>query len=290
MKEQDDPRIDSILKNRWIGYTRSDAILASMKLLLKFPKSGRMQNLLIIGESNNGKTTIAERFLSTNPHYIATLQEPDTGHTYETVIKPVAMIQCPHIPHEKRLYYNILDELNLPYRKTTKPEYLQQQVIGGLVDMQVRVLILDEIHHILSGSGPKQREFLNLLKYLSNEAKVSFVALGTNDSRYVFQSDRQLDSRFDKLILPRWKYDKDFMRLLMTMERILPFEEKNQLVDPGTSRRIFEMSHGIIGEVVKILKFAALKAIENGTEKIDISTLESLNYESPFENSYDAIR
>lgn len=106
MKEQDDPRIDSILKNRWIGYTRSDAIMASMKLLLKFPKSGRMQNLLIIGESNNGKTTIAERFLSTNPHYIATLQEPDTGHTYETVIKPVAMIQCPHIPHEKRLSPN----------------------------------------------------------------------------------------------------------------------------------------------------------------------------------------
>lgn len=289
MKEKDDPRIDLILKNRWIGYTKSDSILKSMELLLKFPKSGRMQNLLIIGESNNGKTTIAERFLNKNPQYIATLEESATGHLYETVIKPVAMIQCPHIPHEKRLYYNILDELNLPYRKTTKVEYLQQQVIGGLVDMQVRVLILDEIHHILSGSGPKQREFLNLLKYLSNQAKVSFVALGTNDSRFVFQSDRQLDSRFDRLILPRWKYDKDFMRLLITIEQILPFDEEKQLLNSDISRRIFEMSHGIIGEVVKILKLAALEAMNKGTQKIDISILEALNYESPFENSYDAI-
>lgn len=289
MKKQHDPRIDLILKNRWIGYTRSDTILKSMEMLLRYPKSGRMQNLLIIGESNNGKTTIAERFLSKNPQYIATQEEPGSGHIYETVIKPVAMIQCPHIPHEKRLYYNILDELNLPYRKTTKPEYLQQQVIGGLVDMQVRVLILDEIHHILSGSGPKQREFLNLIKYLSNQAKVSFIALGTNDSRYVFQSDRQLDNRFDKLILPRWKYDKDFIRLLATIEQILPFEEKKQLITGEVSRRLFEMSHGIIGEVVKILKLAALKAIENGTERINLAILEELKYESPFANSYDAI-
>lgn len=290
MKEKQDPRIDLILKNRWIGYTKSDQIIKSMELLLRFPKSGRMQNLLIIGEPNNGKTTIAERFLSKNPLYIATQEEPGTGHIYETVIKPVAMIQCPHIPHEKRLYYNILDELNLPYRKTTKVEYLQQQVIGGLVDMQVRVLILDEIHHILSGSGPKQREFLNLLKYLSNEAKISFVALGTNDSRFVFQGDRQLDSRFDRLILPRWKYDKDFIRLLATIEQILPFEEKKQLISGDVSRRLFEMSHGIIGEVVKILKLAAMRAIENDSETIDVGVLEELKYISPFDNAYDAIR
>lgn len=290
MKKEQDPRIDLILKNRWIGYTKSDHILKSMELLLRFPKSGRMQNLLIVGESNNGKTTIAERFLSKNPLYIATQEEPGTGHIYETVIKPVAMIQCPHIPHEKRLYYNILDELNLPYRKTTKVEYLQQQVIGGLIDMQVRVLILDEIHHILSGSGPKQREFLNLLKYLSNEAKISFVALGTNDSRFVFQGDRQLDSRFDRLVLPRWKYDKDFIRLLATIEQILPFGQKKQLTTGDVSKRLFEMSHGIIGEVVKILKLASLSAIENDSETIDVGVLEELKYVSPFDNAYDAIR
>lgn len=283
MNMKDDNRVEQVLKNRWIHYTRAQEILDSMELLLRFPKSGRMQNLLIIGESNNGKTTIARRFLKQNPQYIATTEEPETGHLYEILIKPVAMIQCPHIPHEKRLYYNILDELNLPYRKTTKSEYLQQQVIGGLIDMKVRVLILDEIHHILSGSPAKQREFLNLIKYISNEAHVSFVALGTNDARFVFQGDRQLDSRFDRLILPRWKYGKDFLRLLATIDQFLPFQEPSNLISGEMSKLIFEMSNGIMGEVIKIIQLSSLKALELDNVHLNTDTLKNLNYSSPFD-------
>ncbi len=289
MKNPESTRAEFILKNRWISYPRAEEIMKAMDLLLRFPKSGRMQNLLIIGESNNGKTTLAERFLRQNPPYIATLEEPETGHLYETLVRPVSMIQCPHIPHEKRLYYNILDELNIPYRKTTKAEYLQQQVIGGLIDMQVRVLILDEIHHILSGSAIKQREFLNLIKYISNEAKVSFVALGTNDARFVLQSDPQLNSRFDRLILPRWKYDNNFLRLLATMENILQLEAPSNLTSEDLARKIFENSYGILGEVVKLLKLAALKVVETNKQCIDSDLIDSLKYESPFADSYDAI-
>jgi superfamily II DNA or RNA helicase len=34
------------------------------------------------------------------------------------------------------------------------------------------MLIVDEIHHLLAGSATRQRQFLNVLKYLGNELKI----------------------------------------------------------------------------------------------------------------------
>lgn len=283
-----DKRIEEILKDRWISHTRSEQILKSMEMLLRFPKSGRMQNLLVVGEPNSGKTTTAKKFLNSNPPYFSTIQD-ESGHTYEILTRPIVMLQCPHIPHEKRLYYNILDELNLPYRKTTKAEYLQQQVVAALIDMKVRVLILDEIHHILSGSPAKQREFLNLMKYLSNEAQVSILALGTNEATFALKSDRQLDTRFDKIVIPRWKYDVNFLRLLATFQQFLRLKEDPGLTRPEVSKEIYKMSHGVLGEVTKIIKLASVQAIESGVEKVTLKVLNEINYSSPFDNTLTAI-
>ncbi|MBC9813934.1 TniB family NTP-binding protein [Crocinitomicaceae bacterium CZZ-1] len=285
MTNNQDTRIDEVLKERWIGYTRSTEILKSLELLFRFHKSSRMQNVLIMGESNNGKTTIARKFLNSHPPYLRTIEEKESGCMFEVVTRPVIMVQCPHIPNEKRLYYEILDQLNLPYRKTTKAEYLQKTVINALKDMDTRVLILDEVHHILSGSPAKQREFLNLLKYISNTAYISIVALGTNEASFALKAEKQLDTRFDKMIIPRWKYDSDFIRLLMTIEKILPLEKESNLAEESISKELFRMSNGILGEVVKISRLAAIEAIESGIEKITPQLLKKLNYTSPFDNS-----
>lgn len=285
MMENLDAKIDKILEDNWINYPKSVQILKSLEMLLRFPKSNRMQNLLIMGESNNGKTTIAKRFLEKNPPYLEVHQEPVTNHVYEIVVRPVIMVQCPHIPHEKSLYYGILEQLNLPYRKTTRAEYLKQIVIKAFVEMKVKVLILDEIHHILSGSPAKQREFLNLIKYISNEAKISIVALGTNEASYALKAEKQLDTRFDKLIIPRWKNDDDFLKLLATIERIIDLEKESDLTEPALSNEIHSLSYGILGEVIKIVKKAAILSLEAGENKITLKTIKELNYTSPFENA-----
>lgn len=284
MKKIMDDRIEKILSNNWIGYTRSNQILNSLEMLLRFPPSDRMQNLLIIGESNNGKTTIAKRFLNLNPPYLSTEINNETNFTFEAIVRPVVMIQCPHIPHEKRLYYNILDEMNFPYRKTAKAEDLGKIVISALRDLKVKVLVLDEIHHILSGSPIKQREFLSLIKYISNQARISLVGLGTNEANYALNADNQLATRFDKMVISRWKYDADFIRLLATIEKILPLNNGSNLIESKISKELFRMSYGIIGEVIKICKLSAVKAIESGEERITIEILTELQYTSPYAN------
>lgn len=285
MKTENEARIDAILKDGWVNYSRSKQVLDSLEMLLKFPKNYRMQNLLIMGESNNGKTSIARRFLKNHQPYIATFMDEETNTPYESVVRPVIMIQCPHIPHEKSLYYNILEQLNLPYRKTTRAEFLKQTIISAFKDMNVKIIIMDEIHHILSGSAAKQREFLNLIKYISNEAQVSIVALGTTEASFALKAERQLDTRFDKIVIPKWQYDEDFLKLLLTIEKMIPLNNPSKLAQPEISRLIFQMSNGIIGEVFKIVRLAAVKSIETGEEQITVKGLKALNYVSPFDSN-----
>lgn len=285
MKTENEERIDAILKDGWVNYSRSKQVLDSLEMLLKFPKNYRMQNLLIMGESNNGKTSIARRFLKNHQPYIATFMDEETNTPYESVVRPVIMIQCPHIPHEKSLYYNILEQLNLPYRKTTRAEFLKQTIISAFKDMNVKIIIMDEIHHILSGSAAKQREFLNLIKYISNEAQVSIVALGTTEASFALKAERQLDTRFDKIVIPKWQYNEDFLKLLLTIEKMVPLNHPSKLAQPEISRLIFQMSNGIIGEVFKIVRLAAVKSIETGEEQITVKGLKALNYVSPFDSN-----
>ena len=267
-------RINKILKNNWISYPKSTDVIKALNQLLLFPKSHRMQNLLIIGESNNGKTTIARRFLHKNPSFISSDIDIESGLMFDTVIRPVVMIQCPHIPDEKRLYHNILEQLNLPYRKSSKVDYLSEFVIQSLIEMKVKVLILDEIHHVLSGTPRKQREFLALIKYISNKAEVSLVGIGTNEANYALNSDDQLATRFDKLIIPRWQYDDNFLRLLATIENLYSLENKSDLTGTKISKEIYNLSKGNLGEILKIIKLSAINAIETKEEKITPKNVE----------------
>ncbi len=274
----------NLYKQRWINYDKANEILGNLEMLLSLPKSDRMQSLLIMGESNNGKTTIAKRFVNKHPPYLETSFDDQFGTVIEKVVRPLIMVQCPHIPHERTLYYNILDQMNLPYRKSTRPEYLKQTVINAMIDMKVRILILDEIHFLLDATPFKQREFLNLIRYISNQAQVSIVALGTDKASYAIKAERQLDTRFDKISIPRWQCDTDFQRLLATIERFLPLTEKSNLSSKQLSLEIHKMSYGIFGEVLRVIRLSALKAIQNNENKITLDTLKSLNFVSPFEN------
>lgn len=272
-----------IFKQRWINYPKATEILKNLEMLLRLPKSDRMQSLLIMGEPNSGKTTLAKKFVKQHPAYLETATDEQFGTTIEIVVRPVIMVQSPHVPHEKTLYYNILDQLNLPYRKSTRSEYLKQTVIHAMVDMKVQVLILDEIHFLLDGSPLKQREFLNLIRYISNQAQVSIVALGTDEASYAIKAERQLDTRFDTLNIPRWECNVDFLRLLATIEKFFPFSEPSNLASKAMSQEIFRMSHGVLGEVIKITRLAAMRAIENDESSISLARLKSLNYKSPFD-------
>jgi hypothetical protein len=69
----DQERIDFIRRPRWIGYTKAKEVIAQLENLLTYPKIHRMPNLLLVGETNNGKTVIVNRFHQLHP----VINDPD---------------------------------------------------------------------------------------------------------------------------------------------------------------------------------------------------------------------
>ncbi len=281
LSEINEKRIFTIQKVRWVSYTKANEVLKILDGILKFPRTHRTPNLLIIGDTNNGKTLIGKKFESLHPAHSIEASEEGTGTIYQKVVKEVFMIQCPPVPNEKRLYISILDKLQVPYKQSGRIEYFQSAALGGMRRLRGKILILDEIHHILTGSPAKQREFLNVLKFISNELDLSIVGIGTKDAFYVINSDEQLANRFEKVILNKWKYDTDYLRLLATLEAQVELQNPSGLIEPQLALKILEMSEGLIGEIVSIVKKAAIHAIETGEEKITIKTLKNISWTAP---------
>ena len=268
-------RIDRIRHDRWIGYTQARLVLDKLEDLLSYPQRHRMPCLLIVGDTNNGKTMIARRFLNLHP--------VDLNLNGDAMIAPVLLVQAPPIPDEGRFYNNILHRLFVPYKENDRASRKLAQVISVLSKIKLRVLIIDEIHDILAGNLRKQQEFLNVIKHLSNELMIPIVGVGTRDALRAIQTDPQIANRFEPIILPHWKMDEEYLRLLASYEKVLPLAKPSHLTTLVSSQKLMSMSEGIIGELSRILTLAAVEAVRSGEEMITLDILNRLNWIKPSE-------
>jgi hypothetical protein len=274
----DAERIERIRSARWIGYTRARQILDQLEALLAHPKTHRMPNLLLVGDTNNGKTMIVSRFHAQHPE-----AEKPRG---EGMALPVLLMQAPPVPEESRFYNAILDKVRAPYRPGDRIDSKQFQAIRILSRLETRMLIIDEIHHILAGTMHKQRQFLNTIKYLGNELQVPIVGVGTEDAFHAVQSDPQLANRFEPTLLPRWKMGTEYLKLLASFERMLPLKEVSALTEQSLALKILSMSEGVIGEISALLVRAAVRAVDRRSERIDAKLLDTLGWTAPSERKW----
>lgn len=266
-------RISYIQAFKWIPYLRAESILGKMQDLLCFPKSDRMPNILLVGDTNNGKTAILKRFASKNGPYP---QQSDG-----TLKWPVLYIQAPPEPDEKRFYNNILDTVVSPYKVNDRADRKLNQVIGVIRNLEVKVLVIDEIQHILAGNQTRQKHFLNVIKYLSNELMIPFIGAGVRTAMNAIQNEEQLSNRFEPVKLQRWTMGEEYLRLLASFEQILPLKKPSDLVEEGIAYKILSKSEGTIGEIAKVVRLAAIMAIQNKSERITPALLERVDFIPP---------
>lgn len=265
-------RINWMMKPRWLGYPRAKEVLDKLEDLLVYPRQERMPNMALIGKSNNGKTKLVKHFAQQH------LPEENTGG--ESIIAPVLYCQAPPNPNESSFYSSILSSMY--ERVPTSSTHAQRtRLIEVLSAVQLKVLIIDELHNILAGSSVKQQQFLNMIKYLSNELQISIVGCGTADLLNAMSTDPQIQNRFTPEILPTWKPGSSFRQLLKSFECTLPLHKPSNLHEQQVSSKILAMSEGTIGEVSTLLNLAAKWAIHKNLECIDVSVLNNCGYTSP---------
>ncbi|MFM9735613.1 TniB family NTP-binding protein, partial [Streptomyces niveiscabiei] len=92
---------------------------------------------------------------------------------------------------------------------------------------------------MLSGAPAQQRRLLNLLRWLGNELQIPLMGVGTAEALRAIRSDDQLVNRFEPIPLPIWNEDEEYLRLLNTLEAVLPLRRPSGLASSLLAGKIF---------------------------------------------------
>jgi len=276
-------RIQRIRMDRWIAYARAEAALTALEDLLTFPKRLRMPNLLLVGPTNNGKTMIVEKFR--RAHLAVDAADAQDG----AAIVPVVKMQMPAGPDEGRFFSAILDALGMPYAPRERIAAKQDLAMRMLRATGARLIVIDELHNLLSGASGQQRRLLNLLRWLGNELQIPLVGVGTAEALRAIRSDDQLANRFEPFSLPLWTDDDAYQRLLITLEAVLPLRRPSGLAEPAMAGKILSASEGVLGEIIATVTRAAVLAVISGAEAITPRMIDGSGFIRPSERRRVAV-
>jgi len=263
-------RIKKCKEQVWIPYTTAQNILYELEELYEHPKKERMPNLLIVGNTNNGKSTILNRFIKKHPNILETIN-----------IIPIVKISAPISPSHNALYEKILDELWIPYGINESASRKEYQVKKVLNDVKTKMIIIDEFQDIFHGDIKRQRQFLTAVKHLGTDLQIPIVGAGVWEVQSVISADPQMANRFETLKIEKWKPDIEFAKLLISFESTLPLKKTSNLHSKELFTKIYNMSEGLIGEVSRIIQKASVFSLKHNKEYIDLNTLNSINFIPP---------
>ena len=134
---------------------------------------------------------------------------------------------------------------------------LEGRVIHLLQKLGTKLLFIDEVHHLLAGSHREQRRALNLLKFMTNELKIVVVVVGTADAFHALQTDVQVASRFEPLLIPRWTATDAFRSFVVAYGKLLPLRKPSPFGEPEMIHALIKQSDGITGRVTWLIGRAA---------------------------------
>jgi hypothetical protein len=224
-----------------------------------------MPCLLIVGATGMGKTRIVQKFVRDH--------RANFDEVHGLTSMPVAYVQMPPTPTERNFYEELLEALGAYIPLGVSASSLRRRVRVVARQLDVRMLIIDEIHAMLAGSFREQRIFLNTLRFLANDLRIPLVCLGTDEAKRALMTDQQLADRFEARELPAWAEDAAFQSLLASFAAILPLRHPSHLHEPKCLKRLLTLSGGITIRVCRLLEAAAIHAIESGHERIDLDLL-----------------
>lgn len=286
LNASDEDRIKYVLEDKWISYPLANEILEQLNQLRQHEQNKtRVTSILLVGSSNNGKTALLNKFLELNPIYDLFETNPEKltkefFDKYHACGIPVLYVVAPPEPNESRLYSIILNYLNAPFRERDPVSQKQYLVEYYCKELNIEILVIDEIHNILSGSVTKQKQIMNAIKNLSNNLKIPIVLAGTKDSLRAISTDIQISSRFRPIYLTRWEMNEDYISLLATIARMLPLKKESKFLTPDVAFEILNISNGYIGDIIGLFKSATIYAIKNKTERITNTEIKECGYMS----------
>jgi len=255
---------------------------------------GEPQCLFISGETGAGKTVACEKFTENHARM--------RGECGATV--PVLYVKTPKPASVKGLATEVLDALGDPLAERGTTISITRRARKMVKECGVEVIIFDELQHFIDVDS--DRVLLNVadwLKLFIEQTAISIILCGLPEAKKVLSGNPQLNRRFAnhyELLPFSWgeepEEQEEFRTLLYLIESKLPLAEQSNLADPDMASRIHYMSNGYIGYIMTFLRYAAIAAIDQGRNKLDLKIFSDMFIEhiknampgkiNPFESEY----
>jgi len=261
----------SVARDRWVNYPAGEIGLRRLKELLATPARVRMPCLLIYGVSGAGKSMLLEKFQRDH----AETTERRSGR------RTIVAAQMPPVPLIRSLYGELIRALNAEVSPTMRLHELECTAIAMLRHAAPRMIIIDEIQHLLSCNAREQRAALNALKFLANQLRVSIVAAGTHEALHVMRYDLQIASRFEQLELPTWRESDELRRFIAGYLALLPVRKSVGAIDRRFIEYLVELTEGVTGRIVEVLRRAAMQSLDEQSGRVGLEELQRVGAKLP---------
>jgi DNA transposition AAA+ family ATPase len=262
-----------MVESVFIRYCRLKELYAKIDFCRQFSKrSAEPECMLIAGTQGAGKTTLIEWYANDSPARLLP----------EKRITPVLVVTVPSPATVKGLGSAMLEALGDPAADKGSVSSITLRLKGYIRDCKVELIILDEFQHFDDRHSPwVMRTVSDWLKNLINETSVPIVLVGMPGCESVLENkgNEQLKRRFSaRDQIERFSWDTpdhitEFRQLLKAIDDVLPLLKDSHLAEKETAFLIYSATGGVINYVMKLLRWAAVEAIESGIEQIDRSIL-----------------
>ncbi|HUA76341.1 MAG TPA: TniB family NTP-binding protein [Acetobacteraceae bacterium] len=266
-----------IQRPKFVPTAEAVKALETLERLYTHQRTHRLLNVMIIGETNLGKTTIFEE-----------MQKRHRGSNSprrEFPFAPLLKVEMAWWPKPQSLYDQILMPLQLQYgiKFDAKAPFAEKEsdVIYWLAKLKVKILFIDEAQNF--GRRPSLTEaFMQALIMLNNALRITICLIGLESTANVVNSHPQSANRFAPFRLARWRSadDPGFLDFIDTYEGLLPLREESRLTSPAIRNFIFDNSEGVLGEAVDLMHKAAERAL-GGSERIRLDELQAVGFVPP---------
>ncbi len=281
----------------WFGYRRATKIMGFMFNHFLDAETSQESDeeveirpigLIIVGDINSGKTTLATRFLTLCSQQWKKMEKNrlkawnDFNLLFYEINAPQMTLKRMLAGILRKFGVNLDDKfINRSHRVT-----LINNLVFELQENNVKMLIIDELQNLLTSPKEEVGEIFIGLKALTNQTNTRFILLGTHDAIRVLRNtdDSQrkagmkpwIDERFTILELPRWKMNEEYIDLLKTIYAVYsqalpewdilcdssqPSRKGKKIINPETAKLILELSEGRLGKILQIIKYAAVSTL-----------------------------
>ncbi|BBB24612.1 TniB family NTP-binding protein [Amphritea japonica] len=237
---------------------------------------GFQLNLICIGMSGTGKSTLKRRLVKKYPE----------SYAKDRKIVPVLVIDTPSLPTVKNMAEGMLFQLGDPAFFKGSAVDKTGRILNYIKSCQVRLIIFDELQHFIDqGSRAAPRQVSDWLKTLIDQSGSSAVLMGLEQSEYILRINEQLRRRFSRRVdlkpfsIACSSSFRDFTKVIKGLYRTADMPLSGKLSQDLFKRWHFA-TNGIMAYMVNLIISAYQVAQREGYASIHQECLEQAFIES----------